>query len=70
MKLNEIRTHKLYRLLNAYNDIVKANYTYTQLDSPDKARVKDGGTVWNISKIKIKNYKKLSDKNESTKRKH
>ena len=59
MKHNEIRTHKLYRLLNAYNDVVKANYNYSQLDSWDKVRVNNGGTAWNISKIKIKNYKKI-----------
>jgi hypothetical protein len=58
MKHNEIRTHKLYRLLNAYNDVVKANYNYLQLNSWDKRKVDNGGTAWDISKIKMKDYKK------------
>lgn len=52
MKIWERKTHKLFLKLNAYNDVVKANYTYFQLDAWDRGRVRNlGETAWKINKL-------------------
>jgi hypothetical protein len=51
MTHQEQSTYKLFKKLNAYNDIVKANYNYTMLSSNDKRRVNNGGTAWNLNKM-------------------
>ena len=58
MTIREQKTYKLYLRLNAYNDVVKANYNYTMLSNWDKQRVKNGGTAWNLNKMN-----KRKDKN-------
>lgn len=64
MTHQEQSTYKLFRKLNAYNDIVKANYNYTMLTKCDRTRVKNGGTAWNLNKMnnqKTKNNESITN---------
>lgn len=68
MRHYEQKTYKLYRKLNAYNDVVLANYTFTQLSQYQRNRIRRGDTVYIVKYDLVPKQSKSKFKSKKSKK--